>query len=349
MGWRKQFGVWWLKAAGVLWCSFLLLLSRDLVSGWHPRYGWGRLLMVAGAVLTIAALEAALVRAAIERIRCARGHRLSYERWLFLAGLFTAVQASLGLADGGSGQPVTSWGVRFLLVFLVLDAAALVGAVLAAVGLAFIGCHDHLFDWLSGPWLARLQRRAPRLVRDDTAQVEIRRSRDGRRLLAVTGDTLAGADLSGQDLRDASLYGAYLPGADLTGADLRCAALNGADLRGACLRGADLRGAFLYDTDLRDADLCATDLRGATLRDVNLSEADLTGADLRGTLWTLVPAAHLIRTDLAGVRHDATTRWPPNLAEAWRRERAASPPEVVPALPPEGRGDEASPAPDRSV
>jgi hypothetical protein len=66
--------------------------------------------------------------------------------------------------------------------------------------------------------------------------------------------------LSGADLGDADLRGAYLSGADLRDAYLRGAYLSGADLRDAYLGGAYLGGAYL-----RGADLSGADLRGAYL------------------------------------------------------------------------------------
>ena len=62
---------------------------------------------------------------------------------------------------------------------------------------------------------------------------------------ALEKATGARANLSGADLSDANLRGAYLRGADLSDADLRGANLRGADLSGANLRGANLRGADL--------------------------------------------------------------------------------------------------------
>jgi len=77
--------------------------------------------------------------------------------------------------------------------------------------------------------------------------VEIRHRETGQTLLAVEGDTLAGANLwearlSGADLRNQDLRGAVLWRANLTNADLRGADLRGAILLGAILWGADLNG-----------------------------------------------------------------------------------------------------------
>jgi uncharacterized protein YjbI with pentapeptide repeats len=93
--------------------------------------------------------------------------------------------------------------------------------------------------------------------------------------------SLAGADLSGEDLREA-----HLSGADLTGARLVGANLNGLDLRGACLREArldraDLRDALVDEADLRSASLAGTLANGSRFHRADLSLAHLRGADFR--------------------------------------------------------------------
>ena len=62
------------------------------------------------------------------------------------------------------------------------------------------------------------------------------------------------ADLTGVNLRGATLYKANLSGADLSEAYLYKANLSGADLRRANLYGAYLYGAKLRLADLREAD-----------------------------------------------------------------------------------------------
>jgi len=92
---------------------------------------------------------------------------------------------------------------------------------------------------------------------------------------------LSGADLKGASLRYVDLRDANLSCANLRGADLRDVDLRGADLRDVDLRGADLSCANLRYVDLRDANLSCVNLRGADLRDANLSCADLKGVSLR--------------------------------------------------------------------
>lgn len=90
-----------------------------------------------------------------------------------------------------------------------------------------------------------------------------------------------------------SLKDAYLAGADLKGADLSEASLDGADLTGADLQHADLSGAYLGTADLTDANLRKADLSGAHLgvfsgmvgsdegQHTTLTNASLRAADLR--------------------------------------------------------------------
>lgn len=105
---------------------------------------------------------------------------------------------------------------------------------------------------------------------------------------------MSGADLSGTQLKDATLYGVssgaitgtpaslpanwqltqgYLIGFD---ARLENANLAGARLAGADLTDADLAGANLSAADLAGANLTSVDLFGATLADTNLAGAAMT-------------------------------------------------------------------------
>lgn len=124
-------------------------------------------------------------------------------------------------------------------------------------------------------------------------------------------------DLSGTNLSEIELTGAYFYKANLSSAklikaglnytDLSCSNLTGANLSGAKLNLADLTRASLTkanlsETDLTGASLYKTDLSSANLTKANLSGADLscanlTGADLIG--------ANLYLTNLNGI--DLTT------------------------------------------
>jgi uncharacterized protein YjbI with pentapeptide repeats len=117
---------------------------------------------------------------------------------------------------------------------------------------------------------------------------------DWRHCVLAAGD-LAGADLKGAVLRDASFERANLAGADLSGADAYRAKLVSADLTGAKLDGAnfaeadftraDLTGASLKGADLRRARFFRAKLRGADLSNAQMRGADLLGSDLSDALW----------------------------------------------------------------
>lgn len=88
-----------------------------------------------------------------------------------------------------------------------------------------------------------------------------------------------GCNMTGMDLREASLIKANLEGADLSGADLRYANLRRANLSGANLQDARLNHANLPGANLTNADLRGADLSGANLLLANLTDADVSGAN----------------------------------------------------------------------
>jgi len=118
--------------------------------------------------------------------------------------------------------------------------------------------------------------------------------------------SLAGVDLSGEDLRDAHLYQASMSGVNLSKANL-------------------LR-ADLYEADLSGANLSGANLRWANLNGANLSGANMTGADLRFAELLLVhkEAQDNILDMLAVAIVDETTRLPPGISlEDVQRAHAA--------------------------
>jgi len=86
------------------------------------------------------------------------------------------------------------------------------------------------------------------------------------------------ADLSGQNLEQASLQQAKLAGANLEKANLMYANLSGADLRQANLRGADLTQANISMTNFSGADLSGAFLKGSYQAATQFKDADLSGA-----------------------------------------------------------------------
>ena len=132
---------------------------------------------------------------------------------------------------------------------------------------------------------------------------------------------LAGADLSGTNLRfacmqDVNLQGAKLAGADLSGADLRDSNMEEIDLTGAMLidtslvrtqmaranlKHANLQRAVLHASDLKEADLYRANLTSATLTEAiltgaNLTEAILDESDLTGAILDETELATAIHT-----------------------------------------------------
>ncbi|XHS77596.1 pentapeptide repeat-containing protein [Burkholderiaceae bacterium UC74_6] len=133
-------------------------------------------------------------------------------------------------------------------------------------------------------------------------------SRLGFQALAwvAQGESLAGRDLAGADLR-----GACLAGVDLSGCLLEAARLDGADLRGArldcaVLTQASLVGAQLAGASLREANLCGCQATGVQLDSATLQGAQASGAQLdqavgRDVDWS---EARLDQASLRGARFD---------------------------------------------
>lgn len=94
--------------------------------------------------------------------------------------------------------------------------------------------------------------------------------------------TFQGMDLAGADLSGAILANATFREADLSDACLAEARLDGSDFRYATLSAADLAGANLGVAALRHAKLDLSNLEGAILRGSDLSGARLSGARLAG-------------------------------------------------------------------
>lgn len=93
------------------------------------------------------------------------------------------------------------------------------------------------------------------------------------------------ASLAGCNLRGLSLTDASLPEADLAGSNLAGVDFSGANLTDANLSGTNLTKANLQGADLAGADLAGSNLAGARLQDANLTGADLSGANLRLAVW----------------------------------------------------------------
>lgn len=90
----------------------------------------------------------------------------------------------------------------------------------------------------------------------------------------LSDSCLAEARLDGSDFRYATLSAANLGGANLGVAALRHAKLNLSNLEGAVLRGTDLSGASLSGARTAGADFKGAVMMGADLRDADLSRAE---------------------------------------------------------------------------
>jgi uncharacterized protein YjbI with pentapeptide repeats len=90
---------------------------------------------------------------------------------------------------------------------------------------------------------------------------------------------LSDANLSGANLRHATLSLANLSDANLSGANLSHANLSDANLSGANLSGANLSHANLRYANLSGANLRYANLSHANLSHANLSDANLSGAN----------------------------------------------------------------------
>ena len=110
------------------------------------------------------------------------------------------------------------------------------------------------------------------------------------------------ADFSFADLKNAVLSGEYLAGINLTAADLDNAVLDEADLSGANLGNAELEGAILARASLKEAQLRDARLFKANFESADLSGANLSGADMRRAYLSSanLQNAHLNRADFSG-------------------------------------------------
>lgn len=124
---------------------------------------------------------------------------------------------------------------------------------------------------------------------------------------------VSGCDLTGCDLRGASLPESNLRGAKLEGADLREADLTASDLSECALTGAKLDRARARDSrwvraDLRDATLVGADLMGAVLQKARLAGADLRHANLFGADLSRARGDDRTRLDEANVKRAVILR-----------------------------------------
>jgi uncharacterized protein YjbI with pentapeptide repeats len=99
----------------------------------------------------------------------------------------------------------------------------------------------------------------------------------------------------GIDLAFVKVAGAELSGIVLTNASLHHADISHSMMVGANLEGANLALSVAIRAQLRESNLRRANLLGADLTEASLAQADVMGANLSGAL--------LIRTDLKGLRN----------------------------------------------
>ncbi len=157
-------------------------------------------------------------------------------------------------------------------------------------------CWTHLAD--QKVYAEKLKRRAATLAGLAGLNLEGVRLKDA----SCPRTNFAGANLRGADFSGGDFSGANFEGAEMTSATLRAAALAHVDFTGADLSFANLRGADLTHAELRYASLAHADLSAAKLTRAHGDETDLAGAflkdaDLRGAT---LRRASLARAQLEG-------------------------------------------------
>lgn len=117
----------------------------------------------------------------------------------------------------------------------------------------------------------------------------------------LSGETLWWADLYGANLIQSNLFETNLSYANLMAANLFASIISFADLS-----YADLTWANLSNTQMQVTDLTSASLYGANLFGANLSFATLTGADFS---YANLHFADTTNTDLSGVVGWETAAW----------------------------------------
>ncbi|MGH4012167.1 MAG: pentapeptide repeat-containing protein, partial [Pseudonocardiaceae bacterium] len=128
--------------------------------------------------------------------------------------------------------------------------------------------------------LARIGRRYVPQVSELAFAYALRAAEHGHPHQSLVGVHLAGARLSGCTIGMAGHDSTRLPmaGANLTGADLRRATLHRVDLTGANLSGSDLTGAELHSSRLTSARFVGARAIGTVVRECALDGAEITQA-----------------------------------------------------------------------
>ncbi len=123
---------------------------------------------------------------------------------------------------------------------------------------------------------------------------------------SLSGNNLAGANLSGAIMYQTKLIDTNLARAVLYATELREATLILTNLAFADLTNADISAANLDNANLTGATLNGANLSGTVVRDTDLSHANLNGADLRGTLFF---NANLTGASIIQIQMDSATEF----------------------------------------
>jgi uncharacterized protein YjbI with pentapeptide repeats len=180
-----------------------------------------------------------------------------------------------------------------------------------------------------------------RILVDAHSQWMASDGRQGQRFdlegMRLSGDALAGRDISGARLRRCTLAGMPLTGTrldmgDLSYSDLRGAVLEEASLRGTNLRRANLGGAFLAGACLDAMPLGSGRVWPANLDGAILHDADLTNASLAGAIMSnadvggcILQGTSLRGVDLGSVKRSPWTADGPGPKERRKMRRFTTP------------------------
>ena len=106
--------------------------------------------------------------------------------------------------------------------------------------------------------------------------------------IVALGYSFTNADLSGIDMKKATMMSIDFKRADLSNTDMRSGAFMGANFMGANLDGADLRGCSFMGAFFEKAKLRTTKLQGAAFMGAFVEGADFSGAEWDDvSLWSI--------------------------------------------------------------
>jgi uncharacterized protein YjbI with pentapeptide repeats len=123
----------------------------------------------------------------------------------------------------------------------------------------------------------------------------------------LSNAALAGADLQGLDLQEATFDGSNLAGANFANSSVASASFQGANLENACLIGSKGSAANFAEAKLIGANLRSYKCKRASFLNADLTSADFSYADISSADFT---GATLSETVFAQAKFDEATRFP---------------------------------------